>query len=53
MVMVMQVEVDGENFELILSDTSGMLASEGFEGHLRANVIGRDVIIIGFCLVNR
>merc|ERR1712088_1279151 len=44
------VEVDGEPFELRLWDTAGQ---EAYEELRKQAYIGADVIIIGFCLVNR
>merc|ERR550525_1540444 len=44
------VEVDGEQFELRLWDTAGQ---EAYEELGKQAYIGADVIIIGFCLVNR
>merc|ERR1712037_699717 len=45
-----KVEVDGESFELRLWDTAGQKAYEELR---KQAYIGADVIIIGFCLVNR
>merc|ERR1711934_841241 len=45
-----KVEVDGESFELRLWDTAGQ---EAYEELRKQAYIGADVIIIGFCLVNR
>merc|ERR1712055_896335 len=44
------VEVDNEKFELRLWDTAGQ---EAYEELRKQAYIGADVIIIGFCLVNR
>merc|ERR1712130_739886 len=44
------VEVDDEQFELRLWDTAGQ---EAYEELRKQAYIGADVIIIGFCLVNR
>merc|ERR1711934_609789 len=45
-----KVEVDGESYELRLWDTAGQ---EAYEELRKQAYIGADVIIIGFCLVNR